>query len=65
MKEPKGNKIVDPLCMLCIHTIGGKWGKCDAFPMGIPKEILEGEFDHRKPYKKDNIDDHGLRYEPM
>ena len=27
---------------------------CTAFPNGIPKEILIGEFDHTKEYKNDN-----------
>lgn len=64
MKYDKKSAIVDPLCMICIHTIGWKWGVCDAFPEGIPKEILEGEFDHRKPYNKGKINDRGMTYEP-
>ncbi len=34
---------------------------CDAFPDGIPEEILFGPFDHTEPYPGD----HGLRYSPL
>ena len=36
-------------------------GGCEAFPSGIPEEILRGEFDHTRPYPGDN----GLRYVPL
>jgi hypothetical protein len=32
---------------------------CDAFPEGIPDDILWNKFDHRKPHDGD----HGVRYE--
>lgn len=30
--------------------------KCRAFPRGIPKRILNGEFDHSRPYPKQEND---------
>ena len=46
-------------CHRCKHF----WGidKCDAFPDGIPRRVVEGEHDHRKPYKGDR----GIRFEPV
>jgi hypothetical protein len=34
---------------------------CEAFPKGIPEEILRGDNNHRNP----SIGDRGLRYEPL
>ena len=34
--------------------------KCRAFPEGIPKPILNGSHDHRKPYTNDR----GFRFDP-
>jgi len=48
-----------PWCMTCKHYHRKEFGfKCDAFPKGIPKEIVMG-FDHRKPFEGDN----GIRWE--
>ena len=33
---------------------------CDAFPDVIPQDIIEGVFDHRKPFPGDN----GILFEP-
>ena len=33
---------------------------CEAFPLGIPEEILSGENEHLEPYPGDD----GLTYEP-
>lgn len=51
-------------CLNCRHYIGNlptSWEGhiCYAFPDGIPTEILEGDFDHRKPYEGDN----GIRFQ--
>ena len=34
---------------------------CKAFPDGIPREILDGEVKHTKPYPGD----HGIQFEPL
>jgi hypothetical protein len=34
---------------------------CEAFPRGIPQDIVLNQFDHRKRHDGD----HGLRFEPI
>ena len=46
-------------CIECAHYRGLL--ECDAFPEGIPTEIVTGEHDHREPYNGDN----GIRFEPV
>ncbi len=50
-------------CNDCRHlhhdNRGGATGGCDAFPNGIPKDVLCGKIDHRHPVKGDN----GIRFE--
>ena len=46
-------------CVICKYRI--KKNICDAFPSGIPKDILNGEHDHKNPYKGDN----GIQFEPI
>jgi hypothetical protein len=56
--------ILAPMCMACARfrrdapAVLGL--TCDAYPGGIPDEIIEGDWDHRvsKP------GDHGLLYDP-
>lgn len=52
-----------PICFQCARLHGVKpdigWA-CDAYPAGIPTEILASRHDHRRPYK----DDHGKTFEP-
>lgn len=52
-----------PICLFCKrYREAMKFGDpdtCDAFPQGIPEEILLGGFDHRKPFKGDG----GVRFE--
>ena len=50
-------------CIGCKWLIGGKDGKfgltCEAFPDGIPYDIVSGEVDHSEPVKGD----HGIQFE--
>ena len=45
-------------CITCVHRQSDS--TCLAFPDGIPDEILEGEHDHRTPFRGD----HGIVYSP-
>ncbi len=51
-------------CMRCKHyhpyTDPETVNTCNAYPDGIPLEILEDKVDHHKPYKGD----HGIQFEP-
>lgn len=52
-----------PICVKCKHYNKIDYEKlifsCWAYPDGIPDEIIEGEVDHKKPYKGDN----GIQFE--
>lgn len=49
------------LCIYCVNFKDSNTGivRCEAFPNGIPKDIILG-FDHHKPYPGDN----GIQFEP-
>ena len=52
-----------PLCEECKHQYIDNKKRiyaCNAYPNGIPMEIIRNIVDHRKPYKGDN----GIQYEP-
>jgi len=46
-------------CQSCINFFGD--GRCNAYPNGIPRDIIKGEHDHSEPYPGDN----GIRFEPL
>lgn len=50
---------VSDQCVLCRHYQCAL--ACEAFPDGIPEEIITGEFDHTQPH----AGDHGIRFEPV
>lgn len=52
-----------PLCATCLHLIqDDEQGlRCAAFPGGIPLDILESRFDHRKVHPDQ---DNTVVYEP-
>lgn len=57
--------IVRPQCLDCRHfrrpPAGGPGDvACDAFPAGIPREILLARHDHRRAFPGDR----GIRFEP-
>lgn len=43
MEEPESPVPLPPVCRVCVHLLPSKKPACDAFPGGIPAEILAGE----------------------
>lgn len=49
-------------CAFCVHLSSNRVNDkriCNAFPDGIPDEIILGEYDHREEHPEDN----GIRFE--
>lgn len=54
--------ITTPLCAFCKHAHQSEMiTTCDAFPKGIPEQILQDGYNHRQPF----TGDHGIRFEPI
>lgn len=56
-------RTLSPSCNHCRHyrrRLAGP-ATCDAFPEGIPREILTARHMHTSPYPGD----HGIRFEPI
>jgi hypothetical protein len=54
--------IVAPICLGCVLFHQNSSGmSCDAFPQGIPIEIVTSQVDHRQPVDGD----HGRRFVPV
>ena len=47
------------LCRLCQHYKGDRYYTCNAFPRGIPMELLYGDKFHFQPYENDK----GIQFE--
>lgn len=45
-------------CVLCAHY--RRDGSCEAFPVGIPRELRSGKVRHDTPYPGDN----GIMFDP-
>ncbi len=58
-KTKKSTPAVAQQCAACRFWTGEM--NCRAFPNGIPRAILAGKHDHRKPYANDR----GFRYSPF
>ncbi len=53
--------VAPPMCKGCAHLLGDlRRPHCQAFPQGIPQEILLSQADHREPV----AGDHGIRFSP-
>jgi hypothetical protein len=56
------SSVLMPICKECTRYHGINRGRltCDAYPDGIPRDILHSIADHTKPLPGD----HGLQFEP-
>lgn len=56
---------VENLCSKCQYLNRATGTSCDAFPEGIPIEIILGEFDHTFEYDQGGVDDSGVTFTPF
>jgi hypothetical protein len=47
-------------CARCAQLWPGDKTRCNAFPQGIPRDILDGEDPHTTPH----LGDHGIQFTP-
>ncbi len=47
-------------CLECVHFGNHKGLTCEAFPDGVPKELMFGYVEHETPYPGDS----GIRFAP-
>ena len=61
MPNPMGGeaRLVGSRCLDCLHLTDLLEGTCQAFPGGIPEDILQDRVLHDRPYPGD----HGLRFD--
>ena len=53
--------ILPPMCVVCARLRDSEQGfACEAYPDGIPEQIIDGKWDHRLPQPGD----HGLQFAP-
>lgn len=57
--EDVGDMVISS-CITCKHKAKTRI-VCNAYPQGIPEELLTGKVVHKTPYKGD----HGIQYEPI
>lgn len=57
-------KVLKTQCIAC-RWRNGDGVTCEAFPKGIPAQILAGAYDHTAPYDVDGVDDGGLTFDPI
>lgn len=53
------------ICADCLWMDKTHGARCEAFPHGIPMEIILGVFDHHYHYAMSGVDDEGVVFTPL